>query len=273
MTSSLRQRQHPLINQLANHIEAIWQRYLTLAPYTIPADLGYIEGSLEDERLVIENLCHNTPQFRKLHMELAQVGRGIDILHCVMFPEPVYDLPIFGVDLVGKRNGAISAAIVDLSPVSADRSLPAAYTAPLADLPPASFSQPRDLPDWGYIFSNHCLFVRPVGPAEEAQFLQRVQGVLTAHCQIASASQPLTDPAAQAQVINGQLNYCTQQRQNDKTRRILERSFGPKWADRYMTTMLFDLAPIVSTQGVEPQNERSKAEPQTGSHPDLAPAT
>jgi len=248
MTSSLRQRQHPLMTRLADCIETTWQGHLALSPYTIPADLGYIEGSLEDERLVIENLCHSTPQFRKLHLELAQVGTGLDILHCVMFPHPTYDLPIFGVDLVGKRDGAVSAAIVDLSPVSADRSLPAPYIAALADLAPVTFSQPRDLPPWGHIFSDHCLFVRPTGPEEEDQFLQRVQGMLTLHCEIARASQPLADAAAVAQVSRGQHNYCTQQRQNDKTRRILERSFGPEWTERYMNTMLFDLAPSSDPQ-------------------------
>jgi phycocyanobilin:ferredoxin oxidoreductase len=40
----------------------------------------------------------------------------------------------------------------------------------------------------------------------------------------------------------GQQNYCQQQQQNDKTRRVLEKSFGLEWTERYMTTMLFDYA-------------------------------
>jgi phycocyanobilin:ferredoxin oxidoreductase len=42
-------------------------------------------------------------------------------------------------------------------------------------------------------------------------------------------------------VIAGQRRYCSQQQQNDKTRRVLEKAFGESWADRYMTTVLFDL--------------------------------
>jgi phycocyanobilin:ferredoxin oxidoreductase len=42
--------------------------------------------------------------------------------------------------------------------------------------------------------------------------------------------------------MTGQEHYCTQQQQNDKTRRVLEKASGPEWADRYMTTVLFDLA-------------------------------
>jgi len=41
--------------------------------------------------------------------------------------------------------------------------------------------------------------------------------------------------------LAGQRHYCQQQRQNDKTRRILEKAFDPEWAERYMTTVLFDL--------------------------------
>lgn len=241
MQPSLRSRQHPLIRQLADCIEAVWQRHLALSPYAIPSDLGYIEGQLEDERVLIANSCYQTPQFRKLHLELAQIGNNLDILHCVMFPNSDYDLPIFGTDLVGRRGGGISAAIVDLSPVAPDRSLPAAYRTPLAQLSPLTFSQPRGLPEWGDIFSEYCLFVRPTGADEETQFLQRVQEFLSLHCQIASTCPPLTAARDILKVVRGQRNYCTKQQQNDKTRRILEKSFGSEWTERYMSTMLFDM--------------------------------
>src|SRR4028118_1045603 len=120
---SLRDQQHHLIRDLADRMESTWERYLDLEPYNLPAELGYVEGRLEGEKLIIENRCYQTPQFRKLHLELAKVGSMLDILHCVMFPRPEYALPMFGTDLVGGR-GKISAAIVDLSPTSCDRTLP-----------------------------------------------------------------------------------------------------------------------------------------------------
>ena len=242
MQASLRTRQHPLIRQLADCIEEVWQNNLILSPFCVPEDLGYIEGSLEGEKLVIENHCYQTPQFRKLHLELAQIGNGLDILHCVMFPNPEYALPIFGADLVGGRGGVISAAIADLSPVNADRSLPERYYQELSGLPDLQFSQPRDLPAWADIFSEFCLFVRPTGIQEEAAFLQRLRDFLTLHCQIAKTELPLTSDLAIASTAAGQRYYCTKQQQNDKTRRVLEKSFGTEWADRYMTTMLFDYA-------------------------------
>ncbi len=109
---SLRNQQHPLIQKLADCIEATWRQYLELSPYRVPEGLGYVEGSLEGERLVIENLCYQTPQFRKLHLELARVGNSLDILHCVMFPNPEYALPIFGADLVSGRGRLVLRSLI-----------------------------------------------------------------------------------------------------------------------------------------------------------------
>lgn len=237
-TLSLRSQQHPLIRQLADSIEAIWQKHLQLSPYLLPDDLGYVEGKLEGERLVIENRCYQAPQFRKLHLELARVGTSLDILHCVMFPRTEYALPMFGTDLVGGR-GQISAAIADLSPLNANRTLPENYHQALGALPNPEFSQPRELPDWGDIFSPFCLFIRPGSGEEEGKFLQRVEEFLEIHCQQAIAAQPVST-AKQEEILAAQRYYCTKQQQNDKTRRVLEKAFGIEWAERYMTGVLFD---------------------------------
>jgi phycocyanobilin:ferredoxin oxidoreductase len=239
MPGTLRTQQSPLIRQLADCIEEVWHKTLDLSPYQMPDDLGYVEGHLEGERLVIENHCYQTTQFRKLHLELARVGNHLDILHCVMFPNPNYALPIFGADIVGAR-GNISAAIADLSPIRSDRALPKRYQAALSALPAIEFSQPRELPQWGDIFSDFCLFVRPGNEQEEALFLNRVKDLLTLHCQLACTAMPVTTHLELVQVQEGQQRYCTRQQENDKTRRVLEKSFGSEWTDRYMTTMLFD---------------------------------
>jgi phycocyanobilin:ferredoxin oxidoreductase len=235
---SLREQQHPLIRQLADCIEAVWHQYLDLSPYHLPAELGYVEGRLEGEKLVIENRCYQSPQFRKMHLELAKVGNMLDILHCVMFPRPEYDIPMFGCDLVGGR-GQISAAIADLSPTNEGK-LPASYYSNLSQLKAIQFTQPRDLPEWGGIFSEFCLFIRPADSTEEGLFLSRVNEFLEIHCSQAIASHPVSS-AQVAKIIAGQKNYCTKQQQNDKTRRVLEKAFGTEWAENYMTTVLFDL--------------------------------
>jgi phycocyanobilin:ferredoxin oxidoreductase len=235
---SIREQQHPLIRRLADQIESSWNQYLQLEPYHLPEDLGYVEGRLEGEKLIIENKCYQTQHFRKLHLELARVGQTLDILHCVMFPRVEYDIPMFGADLVGGR-GQISAAIVDLSPTHLDHRLPLAYQQQLQPQPQQQFSQPRDIPTWGDIFSEFCLFIRPATPQEETQFLEVVTQYLKVHCEYAIAQTQLSKEQ-QLEMMAGQKNYCTQQQKNDKTRRVLEKAFGQEWANYYMTTVLFD---------------------------------
>lgn len=237
-TQSLRSRQHNLIQQLANAIETTWEKYLDLSPYHLPSELGYVEGKLEGEKLIIENKCYQTPQFRKLHLELAQVGKNLDILHCVMFPHPEYALPMFGTDIVAGR-GQVSAAIADLSPLNAQRVLTDNYRQPLSQLPSHNFSQPRDLPAWADIFSEFCFFVRPSSPEEEQWFLDRVAAMLAIHCQQAAQAVPVS-ATERAEIVAAQHYYSTKQQQNDKTRRVLEKAFGNEWTENYMTTVLFD---------------------------------
>ncbi|WP_017292440.1 phycocyanobilin:ferredoxin oxidoreductase [Geminocystis herdmanii] len=238
-SSDLKSRLHPLINQLADAIIAIWQENLILSPYQLPEELGYVEGKLEGERLTIQNTCYQSQQFRKMHLELAKVGNNLDILHCVMFPYPQYPLAMFGCDIVAGKAG-ISAAIVDLSPTSGDKTLSSDYQEKLSSLAEITFQDKRDLPPWGDIFSPFCLFIRPSNGEEEMLFLHRVKDFLTIHCQIATASQEVS-ASEKLVYLQGQKNYCTQQQQNDKTRRVLEKAFGVEWAENYMTSVLFDL--------------------------------
>lgn len=231
--------QHPLIAQLAKTITETWQNQFVLYPYQTPKDLGYVEGILEGEKITIENHCYQSVQFRKLHLELAKVGQHLDILHCVMFPRSKFSLPIFGVDIVAGR-GQISAAIVDLSPVSAN--LPTKYYQALQQLPAVTFAQPRTLPAWGDIFSDFCLFVSPTSPEEQHDFLIQASLFLSIHCRLSNQTVPLSSAEQIAIVAAGQRRYCLQQQKNDKTRRILERAFGQSWAERYLRRMLFDCA-------------------------------
>lgn len=237
-TSSIREHQHPLVRQLAQAIETQWTR-LELSPFHLPDDLGYVEGKLEGERLIIENRCYQTPQFRKLHLELARIGKNLDILHCVMFPRAEYGLPIFGCDIVSGR-GQVSAAIVDLSAATAKGHLTPDYVSALAAIAQPTYTQPRELPDWGKrIFSDVCCFIKPTNEAEEQAFLSQAADYLRVHVQQALLRAPA--PERRAEFLERQKYYCTQQQQNDKTRRVLEKAFGSQWAERYMTTVLFDL--------------------------------
>jgi len=233
---------HPLVDALAARIRHIRQGLPELRPLELDPSLEAISGSLDGERLFIHNELHRSRGLRKLHLETARLGAGLQILHCVFFPDPRYDLPVFGADIVAGRVG-VSAAIVDLSPVR-DDGLPESVLGPLRARQRPPFSQVRDLPPWGSIFSEQVLFVRPEGEQEEGWFIEEVAAYLGALGEAAASTeaQPPDHPATIAR-WHGQLHYCKQQKQNDKTRRALAKAFNPMWADRYIEELLFDDPP------------------------------
>ncbi|MFM7635615.1 MAG: phycocyanobilin:ferredoxin oxidoreductase [Cyanobacteriota bacterium] len=232
---------HPLVEALADQIRSAWQALPELRPLAVAPDLEAICGNLDDDRLFIRNELWQCRGLRKLHLETARLGAGLQILHALFFPDPRFDLPVFGADIVAGPAG-VSAAIVDLSPVLGP--LPAAIEAALAARPGRSYVQERELPAWGSIFSPHVRFVRPTSAAEEQGFVEEVGEVLAVLAGAVHRATPQApDHPSTLDRWHGQLRYCKQQKQNDKTRRVLEKAFNPQWAERYIETLLFDDPP------------------------------
>jgi phycocyanobilin:ferredoxin oxidoreductase len=232
---------HPLVDALGERIRESWQLLPDLAPLAVDPELEAISGSLDGEALFIRNELRQCRGLRKLHLETARLGAGLQILHCVLFPDPRFDLPVFGADIVAGAAG-VSAAIVDLSPVT--DALPEAVARPLAARPSRHYSQARELPAWGTIFSPFVRFVRPASGAEEQLFIAEVGEFLEvlAGAIRSGTAQPPDHPAT-VERWQGQLRYCRHQKRNDKTRRVLEKAFNPAWADRYIEELLFDDPP------------------------------
>jgi len=229
---------HPLVIALAERIRACRDGLPELNPLTLSNDLEEIIGTLDGEALFISNEVHLCRGFRKLHLEIARLGLGLQILHCVFFPDPRFDLPVFGADIVASPAG-ISAAIIDLSPVG--EQLPVAIESALKTTAMPAFQQVRELPTWATIFSPYVSFIRPVNEQEEAWFVELVDDYLRILGSAVESLQP-DEPAAPSTLTryHGQVSYCRQQKRNDKTRRVLEKAFGTEWADRYIEELLFD---------------------------------
>jgi len=196
-----------------------------------------IYRKINNEELFIINEFYEAKGFRKVHLEVAKLGNSFQVLHCVFFPDPCYELPIFGVDLVFSSNN-LSAAIVDLSPVG--ENFPHRMISQMDSLNVPKFKESRMLPDWGYIFSPYVCFIRPVNSYEEKSFLLLIDQYLSILLSLViSVRRDEVDSFDTINRFEYQKRYCSKQKQNDKTRVILSKFFGSSWTDEYIDNILF----------------------------------
>tara|TARA_Y100000589_G_scaffold185823_1_gene175987 strand:+ start:1375 stop:2097 length:723 start_codon:yes stop_codon:yes gene_type:complete len=196
-----------------------------------------ISGKDKGNEFYIENEFHKAKGFRKLHVEIAEFSNNLKILHCVFFPDPSFNIPIFGLDLVKTRN-IVSAAIVDLSPVSQT----AIYDIEslVKNVNKDGFSIIRDVPDWGNIFSNYVLFASLVNQIEENCFYNVVDEYLSILINYSKEIKPDFEKEIIRERVIFQRNYCKQQMKNEKTSSVLLKYFNKNWVDTYIKEVLFD---------------------------------
>ena len=207
-------------------------------PLNIDSKSSNIYSNLNKEELFIFNEFYQAKGFRKIHLEVAKLGKSLQILHCVFFPDPCYALPIFGADLVVNANN-ISAAIVDLSPVG--KNLSDSLISQMGSIKFPKFIEPGKLPEWGFIFSPYVCFIRPVDFFEEKLFLELTDQYLSLLLSLlVRVKEDDINSLDTMDRLNYQKRYCLNQKRNDKTRGILTKFFGSSWADEYINKILFE---------------------------------
>ena len=227
----------PLILDLLQNIRDRRSMLENLEIIKVDQDLTNIISNEIGKELYIENEFHKAKGFRKLHVEVADFSKHLKILHCVFFPDPIFDIPIFGMDLV-KINDIVSAAIVDLSPVSQNQGIK--YEKALFEVDKSSFNTLREIPKWGGIFSKNVFFASLKSKSEKNNFCRVVDQYLSVLIKLSKEAQPEFNEEIIQERIDYQKNYCVQQMKNEKTSMVLLKYFDEKWVNKYIKTVLFD---------------------------------
>ena len=227
----------PLILDLLQNIREHRSTLENLKSIKVNPDLSNIISNDIGKELYIENEFHKAKGFRKLHIEVAEFSKNLKILHCVFFPDPRFDIPIFGMDLV-KINDIVSAAIVDLSPASQNQSVK--YDKSLSQVDKSSFTTLREIPKWGEIFSKNVFFASLRNNSEKNDFCRVVDQYLSIFIKLSKEAKLEFNKENIQERIDYQKNYCKQQIKNEKTSMVLLKYFDEKWVNNYIKTVLFD---------------------------------
>jgi len=227
----------PLILDLLQNIRDHRSMLDNLEGIKVDPNLTNIISTEIDKEFYIENEFYKAKGFRKLHVEVAEFSKNLKILHCVFFPDPKFDIPIFGMDLV-KINDIVSAAIVDLSPASQNQGVK--YEKFLSEVDKSSFTSLREIPKWGEIFSNNVFFASLKSKSEKNEFCRVVDQYLSILTKLSREAKPESNEEIIQERISYQKNYCIQQMKNEKTSMVLLKYFDQRWVDNYIKNVLFD---------------------------------
>jgi len=227
----------PLILDLLQNIRDRRSMLENLEIIKVDPNLTNIISDEIGRELYIENEFHKAKGFRKLHIEVAEFSKSLNILHCVFFPDPMFDIPIFGMDLV-KINDVVSAAIVDLSPSSQNQSFK--YEKFLSEVDKSSFTSLREIPKWGEIFSKNVFFASLKNKSEKNDFCRIVDQYLSVLIKLSKEAKREFKEEIIQERTDYQKNYCLQQMKNEKTSMVLLKYFDEKWVNNYIKTVLFD---------------------------------
>ncbi|MDA9729086.1 phycocyanobilin:ferredoxin oxidoreductase [Prochlorococcus sp. AH-736-N17] len=227
----------PLILDLLQNIREHRSTLENLKSIKVNPDLTNIISNEIGKELYIENEFHKAKGFRKLHIEVAEFSKNLKILHCVFFPDPRFDIPIFGMDLV-KINDIVSAAIVDLSPAAQNQETK--YKKFLSEVDKTSFTSLREIPNWGEIFSENVFFASLKSQSEQKAFCRVADQYLCILINLSKEAKPELNEKIIKERIDYQKKYCVQQMKNEKTSMVLLKYFDEKWVNNYIKTVLFD---------------------------------
>jgi phycocyanobilin:ferredoxin oxidoreductase len=191
---------------------------------------------IEFEAGWIKNEMWKSTGLRKIHVETSEV-KGLDVLHCVFFPDFEYNIPIFGCDIVATKT-VITAAIVDVSPV---RGTEAIYDKIVPVSNSYRFKEKRPLPLWGdEIFSPCFKFVRIRDEDEVEEYIRILTDYLDIFCDWVKSTKKDDDWIQSMLRMDDQIHYSHQQRKNKKTIAALSSWFNKEWAMEYIYNILFD---------------------------------
>lgn len=160
--------------------------------------------------------------FRLAHVERFEQPKFM-VLHTVIFPYITDPSPIFGFDIIASDSKA-TGLFFDLSPTAA----------PVLPFSPRDYSEPRDRPAWGDIFSEHWVACRPTFD-EAVEICNHACTVLVDYLdQLARSSTHLIGEVRQAQN-----HYSLQQRQNEHTTRVIKKILGAERGSYFVENILF----------------------------------
>ncbi len=228
---------------------ATLEKRLNLSPYPIPEGFERKEGVMgkgkRQEAVLTTSHGFKTQKLRQIRAAHVQGGSSLQVLNFVIFPEPSYNLPFFGGDLVTLPGGHLIA--LDMQPLfHDDPAYQEQYTKPIL---PIFQKHQADL-EWGgdfpeeakQFFSPAFLWTRPQEDSlVETKVFEAFKDYLEAYLDFVEKAEPVTDKEELERILQAQRRYIDYRATKDPARGMFTRLYGSEWTEEYIHGFLFDL--------------------------------
>ena len=163
--------------------------------------------------------------YRMAHIERYS-DKNLEVLHFTCFPNPTFQHPIFGFDIITTDKKPL-AAFMDWSPVDNNTSIKTGY----------KYEKEYPLPDWAkVIFSSSPMAIVP-NDSEMNTIANDVTSNFEIYLKILNDSKEALDRVDY--IVAAQNRYCENQQKNQRTYNVLKAKLGEERAKYFITNILF----------------------------------
>lgn len=220
---------------------------LRAIPCTVESnDFSYEENTKKNARIV--SSCFASDEYRKIRLTYYDAGDNCQVFNSVWYPNPKYNLPILGIDLLS-FNRKKYLAIVDFQPIHTneeDHSLP--FEDRLEPIKEKYESLKGRMSSKFYdetqFFSQQMLFARFENEAViyDDLFPAFCDYVQTHVDMVRDTPLPVDVSSEMQFVLERQQAYDTYSAERDPATGLFASMFGKEWADGFVYDFLFSLA-------------------------------
>lgn len=218
----------------------------------IPLGLDRNVSDRGKNRTTIQSWCYSCEEFRKIRYTYIDAGESAQVFNSVIYPDPKYDLPLLGVDLLSFGRKKI-LVVIDFQPLFRDKAYQQKYIEPMKGIYEKYDDLAQDLGmkfyDADRYFSKYLLFAKTDRETVDRRVFPAFIDYLNLYWELLASAVPLTDPARIEQIVCAQKDYDRYSAERDPAHGLFSSYFGSEWAERFLYEFLFDGATPLAVSG------------------------
>jgi 15,16-dihydrobiliverdin:ferredoxin oxidoreductase len=220
----------------------LFQRF-DLQSQPIPLGLDRNVSDRGKNSATIQSWCYRCSELRKIRYTYIDAGESAQVFNSVIYPNPQYDIPLLGIDLLsfGKKKILI---VIDFQPLFRDRSYQEKYVEPMREMYEKYDDLAQNLGmkfyDANQYFSKYLLFAKTDSETVESRVFPAYQDYLNFYWQMLEKATPSDDPEDIQRIVKAQKDYDQYSAERDPAHGLFSSYFGPEWANRFLYEFLFE---------------------------------